>query len=131
MRRILSACLLATPLLLPAAAFAIEPTTANAPLSSNARPVSTGVEEAKIVYSPGLHIASDYYSKLLPQNAEFVLKLKVDAQGNPQDVQVVKSQNAHLDERLLEYVRQCRFAPAKLDNQAVPLSMNLTVVVQQ
>jgi len=130
MRRILAACLLATPLILSASAFAIEPKDANASAVSQSRQLSTGVEEAKVVFAPSLNIASNAYAQMLPQNAAFVLKLKVDEKGAPQDVQIVKSENAHLDGSMVDYVRQMRFAPAKLDNQAVALDMKLTVVVQ-
>jgi TonB family protein len=67
----------------------------------------------------------------LPPSTEVVLTLNVDASGQPQDVQVVKSPNHILDQPVSAAIRQTRFRPAMLDNQPVATDLTLTVVVQQ
>jgi TonB family protein len=94
-----------------------------------ARPLSTGVKPAHVLYSPNVELPSATV-ETLPYDAEVILKLNVDENGQAQDVQVVKSPSPLLDEPVAELVRQSRFRPATLDNQPVATPMTLTVVVQ-
>jgi|SRR5580658_41840 TonB family protein len=125
MRRILAATLLISPLFLSAAAFASQ-TDAAAPT----RPLSTGVTPVQILYTPRIDL-SPAAAGTIPANAEVVLKLNVDENGQPQGVEVVKSPNHYLDEPVSAAIRQARFRPAKLDNQPVATDVTLTVVVEQ
>jgi TonB family protein len=129
MRRILTASLLLSPFLLPAAAFASTPAT-DATASTMARPVSTGVTEAYLVHTTGIQLPSDF-ALAIPNDAEVVLKLTVDEQGKAENVQVVKSVNPALDARVVEAVQQFRWRPATLDKQPIPLEMTLNVEVQR
>jgi hypothetical protein len=43
---------------------------------------------------------------------------------------VIKPVSADLDARVVAAVSKFRFAPAKLDNQAIPLTIDLNVVVK-
>ena len=129
MRRILTAALLLSPFVLPAAAVASKPAT-DATASTLARPVSTGVTNAYLVHTTGIQLASDF-APAIPRDAEVVLKLTVDEQGKAQNVQVVKSANPSLNERVVEAVQQFRWRPATLDKQPVPLEMTLNVEVQR
>jgi TonB family protein len=127
MRRILAATVLISPLFLSAAALASQsPSDAVA----STRPLSTGVTPVQIVYTPRIELSPAAAETTVP-NAEVVLKLNVDENGQPQDVQVVKSPNQFLDEPVSAAIRQARFRPAKLDNQPVATDLTLTVVVAQ
>lgn len=128
MRRILATSVLLSPLFFSAAVFASQPIDdASAP--TPARPLSTGVKPAHVLYSPNVELPSATV-ETLPYDAEVILKLNVDENGQAQDVQVVKSPSPLLDEPVAELVRQSRFRPATLDNQPVATPMTLTVVVQ-
>jgi TonB family protein len=127
MRRILAATILISPLFLSAAALASQSAS---DAVATTRPLSTGVTPVQVVYTPRIEL-SPSAAETMPANAEVVLKLNVDADGQPQDVQVVKSPNHFLDEPVSAAIRQARFRPAKLDNQAVATDLTLTVVVQQ
>lgn len=128
MRRIVITSLLLSPLFLSAAALAIQPST-DAPASTPARPLSTGVKPAHVLYSPNIALTPNQ-TETLPYNAEVVLTLNVDENGKAQDVQVVKSPNQFLDEPVADAIRETRFSPATLDRQPVATPMTLTVVVR-
>src|SRR5580658_8755596 len=95
MRRIVIPSILLSPLFLSAAALAIQPST-DAPASTPARPLSTGVKPAHILSTPEIALSPNQ-AETLPFNAEVVLTLNVDENGKAQDVQVVKSPNQYLD----------------------------------
>jgi TonB family protein len=130
MRRILLASLLLLSSLFPAAVNASRP----ADDSSNPTPVprvSTGVVEPVLLNAPNVHLTPSMFGLINPSEETVVVSLNVDEKGKPQDVQIVKSANAMLDERVLEAVRQFHFTPAKLDDQPVPIDLTLNVVVKR
>jgi TonB family protein len=127
MRRTLIASALISPLFLSVAALATPPAT-DATTSTSARPLSTGVKPAHVLYSPDISIPA---SAVVPSNAQFVLHLNVDEKGKAKDVHVVKSASSDLDAPVTEAVRQFRFSPATLDKQPVATDMTLTVFVQR
>jgi TonB family protein len=63
--------------------------------------------------------------------AEVVLALTVDAKGNAENIRVVKSADPDLDARVVTGVSQAHFRPAKLDNQAIPVDLNMIVQVNR
>jgi len=128
MRRILAASILVSPLFFTAAAHASQPVT-DAPASTPARPLSTGVVPAHVLYSSNVELTPAAAEMLLP-DAEVVLTLNVNEKGQAENVEVVKSPSHYLDAPVAAAVRQYRFRPATLDNQPVASPMTLTVVVE-
>ena len=126
MRRIIAAGILLSPLFLTATAIASTPASDAAALTP-ARPVSTGVVPARVVYAAGVEIP---LTASIPNDAEVVLQLNVGEDGQARDIQVVKSASTILSAPVVDAVRKFRFRPATLDNQAIEVPMNLTVVVQ-
>jgi TonB family protein len=59
-----------------------------------------------------------------------VVSLIVDAQGNPQHVNVVRRLGMGLDEKAVEAVRQYKFKPAMFQGHAVPVEVNIEVNFQ-
>jgi len=127
MRRILLATVLMSPLFLSAAALASQPLTDAA---TSTRSLSTGVVPAQVISTPKIEL-NPAALETMPYQAEVVLKLNIDEKGLASNVQVLKSPTRYLDGPVADAVRQFRFRPATLDNQAVPTDMTLTVVVQQ
>ncbi len=125
MRRIISALMLSS-LALSAAAATSKP--ANDADSTSVRPVSTGVTSPRLVYSTRINISS---SELPDTNGRVVLKFKLDTTGTPQSIQVVEPLTQSIDARIVDAVRQFRWSPAVLNNQTVPIDMNLIVQVQR
>ena len=130
MRRILATSLLLLPSLFPAAALATQPADDSSTPTPALR-VSTGVTAPKILDATDIHLSPDNFDRLVPSEATIVLSLNVDEDGKPQDVQVVKSVNKMLDQRVLDAVRRFRFKPATLDDERVPVDMTLNVVVKR
>lgn len=122
MRRTVIASALISPFFLSIAALATPLAT-----DATARPLSTGVKPAHVLYSPNI---SRPASVTIPVNAEFVLHLNVDQTGKAQDVQVLQSASSRLDASVAAAVRQFRFRPATLDHQPVATDMTLTLIVQ-
>ena len=127
MRRILAASILLSPLFFTALAVASTPAN-DASASTPARPVSTGVIPAHVLYSTGIELPS---TATVTNDAEVVLELNVGEDGKARDIQVVKSVNPQLDAPVVAAVRKFRFSPAMLDNQAISVPLSLTVTVQR
>jgi TonB family protein len=130
MRRILLASALLSPLFLTAAAVASSPAT-DAADSTSVSPVSTGVVFPHVISTTDVELPNDGVAGWLPNDARVVLQLNLDEKGNVQDVQVVDSIDPELNDSVVSAVRQFRFSPAKLDNQAIPSDMTLTVLLRR
>ena len=130
MRSILIASLLLSPMLYTASAVASQPKT-DAPSTTQERRVSTGITSPVILESGKIHISAHALDGTVEREAKVVLALNVDEKGNAQNIQVVQSANPDLDARVVAAVRQSHFRPATLDNQVIPLNVNLVVTVQR
>jgi TonB family protein len=130
MRRIIVASLLLSPMLFTASAVASQPATDDATASTHPTRVSTGVIAPTLLKTSSLEIPTDAFDSILPPDAEVGLKVNIDEQGKARDIQVVRPVNADLDARVVTAVSKLRFTPGTLDNQAVPVSINLNVVVK-
>jgi len=126
MRRIIAAIMLSS-MALSAAAATSKP--ANDADSTSVRPVSTGVTAPRLVYSSRINISSSE----LPTTSggRVVLKFRLDTTGTPQSIHVIEPLTQSLDARIVDAVRQFRWSPAVLNNQTVPIDMNLVVQVQR
>jgi protein TonB len=51
----------------------------------------------------------------------------VDAQGNPQNLHIIRHLKMGLDEEALEAVSQYKFKPATLQGKPVPVEVNIEV----
>jgi TonB family protein len=128
MRRILVASLLSSFALTAAAAPSPHANDASAAAPA-AVVVSTGVTEAQLLHSTKIDIPTDTLDAV-SNPAQLVLKVKLDESGTPTRVQVVKSVNPTVDARVINAVRSFRWRPAVLDNQTIPVDVNLVVQVQ-
>ena len=130
MRRIHAASALLFPLLCTAAAVASSPAT-DLPASTSVRRVTTGVTPAQIIYAPHIILPSDTTAVAMPSNPEILVHVNVDETGKVQDAKVVRSLYPTLNPSVVDAVRQFRFRPAQLDNQAVPADVNLKIQVKR
>jgi len=126
MRRILIVSLLLVPMLFTAPAVASQPGTDTAAPTQDLR-VSTGVIAPTVIYSTTIDPLPD--SQVAPAGSKVVLSMKVDEQGRPNDIQVIKPVSPFLDQRVVDAVSKFRFQPAMLDQKAISVDMNLTVEV--
>lgn len=95
-----------------------------------ARRVSTGVTWPKLISEPVVNVsAADFPTNEL-STQHMLVSFRVDENGIPQNVHMVKPVNEIVDERVLEAVRQYHFEPGTLDDRAVPIDVNLMVNFQ-
>jgi TonB family protein len=127
MRRILVASLLSSIALTAAAA---SPKPANDASTPATPVVTTGVTSAQLRYAAKIDLPATAALSSLPNPAKMVLKLNLDQTGSPTHVEVVQSLTPELDARVVKAVRQFRWSPAVLDNQTIPIDVNLIVEVQ-
>ena len=127
MRRILAASLLLPSLFLPAVAKASTPVDdATAPTPVR---ISTGVIAPVLLSSPVLSLPNGFSFDLIPADAQVQLSLTVNAKGEPENIQVVKSVSPFIDARVVETVSNFHFRPGTIDNQPTAVDLNLTVTV--
>ena len=106
-------------------------TSTDAAVPATGRRVSTGVIFPKLISAPSVSVsASDFPTRDLGAQ-HMVVSFRVDENGAPQNVHLVKSVNQSVDERVLTAVREYRFEPGTLDNQKVPVDVNLVVNFEQ
>lgn len=130
MRRTLVAISLIPSLLLPAAAIASQPAVVASTSTANSH-TSTGLVAPTVVYSANIVRPTGTFSDAVPMPAQVGLKLKVDENGQAEDIQVIHSLTPEWDAHVVAAVRQYRFHPATLDNRPVPMNINLFVNIQR
>jgi TonB family protein len=128
MRRALLATLLSSFTLIAAASPITQMTDASA---STSRPISTGVTSPRLVSTTRVNIPAGVMPAAVGSSTKVVLKVSLDATGSPSSVQVLRSSTPEIDERVVNAVRQFRWTPAVLNNQAIPDELTLTVEVQR
>ncbi|HUB00536.1 MAG TPA: TonB family protein [Terracidiphilus sp.] len=128
MRTSLVSTLLLGSILFPVAAVASQ-TKADASLSTTNLRVSTGVVAPAILRTTQVTVPQGVAYSDIPEGAQVGLLLTVDKNGAPEDIQVVRSLNASWDASVVSAVRQFRFRPGTIDNQPIPVDVNLTVTI--
>ena len=129
MRRVMLATLLSSLTIIAAAAPVPHPEDdAAAPTS---RPTSTGVTSPRLVYSKHISLSADELPTYVGNSAKVALKIDLDETGSPNNIRVVHSINPEVDARVVEAVRQFRWAPAVLNNKPVPIDLTLNVEIQR
>jgi hypothetical protein len=91
--------------------------------------VSTGVTQAKLLRTASINIPTDSFD-IHASSAELVLCVNLDETGTPTGMHEVHSINPEVDSRVMKAVRSFRWRPAVLDNQTIPVDVNLVVQVQ-
>jgi TonB family protein len=127
MRRVLAASFMLSSLLFPAvvkASTPVDDATAPTPVR-----ISTGVTAPVLIGSPVLSLPQGLAFDLIPADAQVQLSLTVNAKGEPENIQVVKSFSPFVDARVVDAVSQFHFRPATVDNQPTAIDLNLIVNV--
>jgi protein TonB len=87
--------------------------------------VGGGVAAPQLIFAPDPEFSDE------ARRAKFqgicVVSLVVDAQGNPQRVQVVRHLGMGLDQKAVDAVNQYRFRPATFQGKPVPVEVNIEV----
>ena len=91
--------------------------------------ISTGVTQAQLLRAASIYVPTDALDAH-SNPAELVLRVSLDETGTPTGMRVVRSINPDVDSRIMKAVRSFRWRPAVLDNQTIPVDVNLVVDVQ-
>ena len=106
--------------------------TANRTIASKStRRISTGVVAPKLVQTAD--IAFDQNSPMLqnPNAIDVMVRLTVNADGTPRDVQMVKPVNAIFDEEVVAAVEKYRFSPGTLNSQPIEAPVTLQILFKR
>jgi hypothetical protein len=128
MRHLLVATLLSS-LALSASAATPKPSSDASGAAPASLVVSTGVTQAQLLRSVKIDVPTDALATH-SNPAELVLLVSLDETGTPTGMHVVHSINPVVDSRIMTAVRSFRWRPAVLDNQTIPVDVNLVVDVQ-
>jgi len=128
MRPIIASTLMLSSFILPAAAQA-NPSADDATAPTPEVRVSTGVTAPKLPKDITIAMPEGINTAFIPTDSQLELSFTVDTEGKAENVKVVKPVNPYWDARVVEEVRKSHFKPGKLDNQAVPVDMNLIVTM--
>ena len=126
MRQILASTLMLSSLVLPAAAQASS-TADDATAPTPEVRVSTGITPPKLANGMNIAMPDGIASAFVPNDSQLELSFTVDTQGKAENVKVVKPVNPYWDARVVEEVKKSHFKPGKLDDQSIPMDMNLVV----
>ncbi len=126
MRSMLASTLMLSSFLIPAVANASS-SKDDASVPTPAIRVSTGVSAPILTVPISIELPEGLASVFLPIDKQVSLSLTVDSSGQASNVKVVKSANPYWDAMVVDAVQKSHFKPAKLDDQAVAIDMNLTV----
>jgi periplasmic protein TonB len=87
--------------------------------------VGGGVSPPQVIYSVDPEFSDE--ARRAKYQGVCVVAIIVDAQGNPQRIQVVRHLGMGLDEKAVEAVKQYKFKPAMLQGKPVPVEVNIEV----
>jgi TonB family protein len=83
------------------------------------------VSAPELVFAPAPEFSKE--AKRAKYQGICILALIVDAQGNPERVQVIRHLGKGLDQKAVEAVKQYRFRPAMLHGEPVAVEVNIEV----
>jgi hypothetical protein len=89
--------------------------------------VSTGVTAPTLAEAISVPLPVGISKAFIPSDSTITLSLTVDSNGSAQNVKVTKPLSPYWDARIVEAVQKSHFKPGKLDDQAIPIDMNLVV----
>jgi len=89
--------------------------------------ISTGVIGPTLISEPPFSISASDFGQQDLGTKHMIVRFWVDEHGSTCNIHVLKPVNPSIDERVMDAVRQYRFAPATLDNQRVAVEINMTV----
>jgi hypothetical protein len=127
MRKILAATLLLSSALCPAIASAA--TMASDADAAQPVRVSTGVIAPTLADTLNLDLPSALNWTPLPYDASVGVSLIVDEKGNTHNVEITKSLNRFWDARVVAAVEKAHYHPASIDQQNIPMAVNLVISI--
>lgn len=125
MRRTIISTALFSSMLFTAAAYASPPPGQT---SAPTFPVSTGITPPEVLNTLNIKFP-DQNTRPVPAGTQISLSYVVDENGQPRNIQVVHGYDLVWNARAAEAVSKLRYRPASLDNQPIPMGMNLIITL--
>ena len=94
---------------------------------ASAQPAADGSAPAKVIHSVPLQLSDE--ARAARFSGSVLVHLTVDADGLPQDIQVVRSVGMGMDEKAIEAAKQFRFQPATRDGKPVASGLSLELQI--
>lgn len=126
MRRTITGTILLSSLLFTAAAYASPPTGDTPALTHR---VSTGVTPPKLLDNLSITTPEQSAATNIPDHTQIAVSYVVDEKGQPHDIRVVQGYDVIWNARAVEAVSRLHYRPATLDNQPIPMGMNLVITL--
>jgi TonB family protein len=92
--------------------------------------ISSGVTYPKLVDTSAIVENADWHWSPNETERTAVVKMIVDANGTPTNLQVVKGLNPAMDADLVAAVSHYRFQPGTLNHKPFPIEVDLTVTIE-
>lgn len=126
MRRTIITGVLFSSLLFTAAANASSPP---ADAAASTLRVSTGPNPPQLLNSLELTVPDPLTATNVPADTQITVSFVVDEKGQPRNIQVVKGYDLFWNSRAVDAVGRLHYRPATMDNQAIPMAMNLVITI--
>lgn len=91
--------------------------------------VTTGVTPPQLLNSLQLAVPDSLIASAAPSNMQIAVSFVVDKEGQPRDIQIVRGYNSVWNEHAIQAVSQLHYRPASIDDQAVPMAVNLVIAI--
>jgi outer membrane biosynthesis protein TonB len=128
MRRTIATSVLFSSLLFTAAAYASPPPDDAA---ATTRRVSTGVTPPQLLDSLKLTTPDSLTATSVPADTQITVSFVVNEKGQPSNIQVVRGYDLFWNERAVQAVSKLHYRPASIDNQTIPMAVNLVITIAQ
>jgi outer membrane biosynthesis protein TonB len=128
MRRTIVSTVLFSSLLFTAAAYATPPRDDAA---ASTRRVSTGVTPPQLLDSLNFTGPYSFTAASVPADTQITVSFVVNEKGQPGNIQVVKGYDLFWNARAVEAVSKLHYRPASIDNQTIPMAVNMVITIAQ
>lgn len=126
MRRTITSTVLLSSLLFTAAAYASPPA---GDMPAPTRRVSTGITPPKLLDNLSITMPEQSAATNIPDHTQIAVSYVVDEKGEPRDIRVVQGYDILWNARAVDAVSRLHYRPAMLDNQPIPMGMNLVITL--
>lgn len=93
--------------------------------------VSTGIVPPKLLDSISINLPDQIATTNIPAGTQISVAFVVDEKGQPRDIRVVQGYDVIWNARAVDAVSRLHYRPASLDNQSIPMNMNLVITLAQ
>ncbi|MGD0801366.1 MAG: energy transducer TonB [Terracidiphilus sp.] len=112
-----------------ASAIALSQTATDTTNSTPSSSISTGITPPVVIRTAPILVPPNFPGRI-PDGAKFAVKVSLDENGKPQEIEVIKSASPLINDSVIHAVEKFQWNPATLDEQAIPISVDLDLRVR-